>query len=137
MMRWPSPAARIADRAGSPPQPPATWPFYFTRQGHMVTIAGAGNAAVLGVFVAVALAVSLLARDAARRTRQTNRAAAECTGSCAWRWEGPRGPPRPTGCGRRCSRRSATTCVRRWGVPSLTLKTAVITMSATGGRCLA
>jgi two-component system, OmpR family, sensor histidine kinase KdpD len=52
--------------------------FYFTPQGHTVTIAGAGDAAVLGVFVAVALAVSLLARDAVRRTRQTTRAAAEC-----------------------------------------------------------
>ena len=52
--------------------------FYFTPQRHTVTIAGANNAAVLGVFVAVALAVSLLARDAARRTSQAARATAEC-----------------------------------------------------------
>ena len=52
--------------------------FYFAPQRHPVTIAGANNAAVLGVFVAVALAVGLLARDAARRTRQAARAAAEC-----------------------------------------------------------
>ena len=51
--------------------------FYFTPQRHTVTIAGANNAAVLGVFVAVALAVSLLARDAARRTSQAARATAE------------------------------------------------------------
>lgn len=50
---------------------------YFVRRVHAVTIAGAGNAAVLGVF-AVAVTVSLLARDAARRTRQAARAAAEC-----------------------------------------------------------
>jgi two-component system sensor histidine kinase KdpD len=52
--------------------------FYFAPPRHPVTIAGANNAAVLGVFVAVALAVGLLARDAARRTRQAARAAAEC-----------------------------------------------------------
>jgi two-component system sensor histidine kinase KdpD len=51
--------------------------FYFAPQRHPVTIAGANNAAVLGVFVAVALAVGLLARDVARRTRQAARAA-EC-----------------------------------------------------------
>jgi two-component system sensor histidine kinase KdpD len=51
--------------------------FYFTPLGHTVTIAGADDAAVLDVFVAVALAVSLIARDAARRTRQAARAAAE------------------------------------------------------------
>src|SRR5580658_4733886 len=76
MMRWPSPAARAAVLevvAGL-----LLVGFYFTPRGHTVTIAGAGNAAVLGVFVAVALVVSLLARDAARRTRQAARAAAEC-----------------------------------------------------------
>jgi K+-sensing histidine kinase KdpD len=56
MMRRPSHLARVADLAGSPAQPPAT-------------------AAVLGVFVGVALAVSRLARDAAGRTRQAARAA--------------------------------------------------------------
>ena len=76
MMRWPSPAVRPAVLeavAGL-----LLVGFYFTPQGHMVTIAGAGNAAVLGVFVAVALVVSLLARDAARRTRQAAQTAAEC-----------------------------------------------------------
>ena len=52
--------------------------FYFIPPGHTVTMAEANHAAVLGVFVAVALAVSLLARDAGRRTRQAARAAAEC-----------------------------------------------------------
>jgi two-component system, OmpR family, sensor histidine kinase KdpD len=56
MMRRPSHLARVADLAGSPAQPPPT-------------------AAVLGVFVGVALAVSRLARDAAGRTRQAARAA--------------------------------------------------------------
>src|SRR5580700_751608 len=51
MMRRPSHLARVADLAGSPAQPPAT-------------------AAILGVFVGVALAVSRLARDAAGRTGQ-------------------------------------------------------------------
>jgi len=52
--------------------------FYFIPPGHTVAMARANNAAVLGVFVAVALAVSLGARDAGRRTRQAARAAAEC-----------------------------------------------------------
>src|SRR5216683_1213954 len=52
--------------------------FYFIPPGHTVAMARANNAAVLGVFVAVALAVSLVARDAGRRTRQAARAAAEC-----------------------------------------------------------
>jgi two-component system sensor histidine kinase KdpD len=81
--------------------------FYFAPPRHPVTIAGANNAAVLGVFVAVALAVGLLARDAARRTRQAARAAAECD-LLATRLAAA------TGCGPRCSRRSATTCARRW-----------------------
>jgi two-component system, OmpR family, sensor histidine kinase KdpD len=51
--------------------------FYFIPPGHTVAMARANNAMVLGVFVAVALAVSLLARDAGRRTRQA-RATAEC-----------------------------------------------------------
>jgi hypothetical protein len=52
--------------------------FYFIPPGHTVAMARANNAAVLGVFVAVALAVSLVARDAGRRTGQAARAAAEC-----------------------------------------------------------
>jgi len=52
--------------------------FYFIPHGHTVTIAGSNNAALLDVFVAVALPVSLLAGDAARRTRQAAWAAAEC-----------------------------------------------------------
>src|SRR5580704_134005 len=51
MLRRPSHLARVADLAGSAAQPPAT-------------------AAILGVFVGVALAVSRLARDAAGRTGQ-------------------------------------------------------------------
>jgi two-component system, OmpR family, sensor histidine kinase KdpD len=51
--------------------------FYFVPRVHAATIVGAGNAAVLGVF-AVAVTVSLLVRDAPRRTRQAARASAEC-----------------------------------------------------------
>jgi hypothetical protein len=167
-------------------------------QGHAGTIGGAGNAAVLGVFIAVAVAVSLLAATAARHAGQGARAAADCellasaaasiaagqealaavldrareasgmqsatllergpsANDATWLaagWTpvavsgGPpaarpdqaavafpangslclalggrplggqprraRPPQRPTGRGRRCSRRSATTCARRW-----------------------
>ena len=51
--------------------------FYFTPPIHKFTIAQANNVLALGVFVAVALVVSLLVDDAARRTKQAARASAE------------------------------------------------------------
>ena len=49
--------------------------FFAVAQPAKFIIGGAGNAAVLGVFVAVAAAVSFGVEDAARRTRQAARAA--------------------------------------------------------------
>jgi len=60
------------------------------------------NAAVLGVFVAVAVVVSFGVEDAARRTRQAAR-----------RQGRPDPSRRPTGRERRCSPRSAMTCAHR------------------------
>ena len=51
--------------------------FYFTPPIHKFTIAQANNVLALGVFVAVALVVSFLVDDAARRTKQAARASAE------------------------------------------------------------
>jgi two-component system sensor histidine kinase KdpD len=44
--------------------------FYFTAPRHRFAIAEANNAAALGIFIAVAVVVSLLVDNAARRTRQ-------------------------------------------------------------------
>jgi two-component system sensor histidine kinase KdpD len=51
--------------------------YYFTPPLHLWTIAEANNAFALGVFVVVAVAVSLVVDQAARRTRQAARAGAE------------------------------------------------------------
>jgi two-component system, OmpR family, sensor histidine kinase KdpD len=51
--------------------------FYFTPPVHKFTIAEASNAAALTVYVVVALVVSFLVDDAARRTKQAARATAE------------------------------------------------------------
>ncbi len=51
--------------------------FYFTPPVHKFTIAEANNVLALGFFVAVALVVSFLVDDAARRTKQAARAGAE------------------------------------------------------------
>ena len=51
--------------------------FYFTPPLHKFTIAEANNVLALTVFVAVALVVSFLVDDAARRTKQAARASAE------------------------------------------------------------
>jgi two-component system sensor histidine kinase KdpD len=51
--------------------------FYFTPPLHRFTIAEANNVLALAVFVAVALVVSFLVDDAARRTKQAARASAE------------------------------------------------------------
>ena len=51
--------------------------FYFTPPIHKFTIAQANNVLALGVFVAVALVVSFIVDDAARRTKQAARASAE------------------------------------------------------------
>ncbi|MBO0806783.1 MAG: sensor histidine kinase KdpD [Actinobacteria bacterium] len=51
--------------------------YYFTPPIHLFTIAEANNAFALGVFVVVAVAVSLVVDQAARRTRQAARAGAE------------------------------------------------------------
>ncbi len=51
--------------------------FYFTPPLHKFTIAEANNVLALIVFVAVALVVSFLVDDAARRTKQAARASAE------------------------------------------------------------
>jgi two-component system sensor histidine kinase KdpD len=59
--------------------------FYFTPPMHKFTIAEANNAAALGVFVVVAVVVSLLVDNAARRTKQAARAiaTAEAAGAIA------------------------------------------------------
>jgi two-component system sensor histidine kinase KdpD len=51
--------------------------FYFTPPTHKFTIADANNVLALGVFVAVALAVSSVVDAAARRSQQAARASAE------------------------------------------------------------
>ncbi|MDR0344263.1 MAG: DUF4118 domain-containing protein, partial [Nocardiopsaceae bacterium] len=51
--------------------------YYFTPPIHRFTIAEANNVFALGVFVVVAVAVSLVVDQAARRTRQAARAGAE------------------------------------------------------------
>jgi two-component system sensor histidine kinase KdpD len=51
--------------------------FYFTPPLHTFTIAQANNILALVIFVAVALVVSFLVDDAARRTKQAARASAE------------------------------------------------------------
>src|SRR4029077_20288869 len=51
--------------------------FYFIPPIHMFTIAEANNALALGVFVVVALVVSSVVDDAARRSKQAARATAE------------------------------------------------------------
>ena len=51
--------------------------FYFTPPVHTFTIAGASNAAALGVFIAVALVVGFLVDVCARRTGQAAHAIAE------------------------------------------------------------
>ncbi len=51
--------------------------YYFTPPIHTFTIAGANNALALAVFVVVALAVSSVVGDAAKRTKQAARAGAE------------------------------------------------------------
>jgi two-component system sensor histidine kinase KdpD len=51
--------------------------YFFTPPEHTLTIAQANNALALGIFVAVALVVSSVVDDAARRTKQAARASAE------------------------------------------------------------
>ncbi len=51
--------------------------FYFTPPLHRFTIAEANNVLALGIFAAVALVVSFLVDNAARRTKQAARASAE------------------------------------------------------------
>jgi two-component system sensor histidine kinase KdpD len=51
--------------------------YYFTPPVHTLTIAQANNALALGIFVAVALVVSSVVDNAARRSRQAARAGAE------------------------------------------------------------
>ena len=66
--------------------------FFAVAQPATFTVGGVGDAAVLGVFVAVAVIVSFGVEDAARR---------------------PGASPRRTGYGRPCSPRLATTSARR------------------------
>ena len=76
--------------------------FHVLPPMHTFTIAVADNAAALSVFIAVAVVVSRLAEKAARRARQAAAASRRPSPSRS-----------PTGCGRRCLLRSATTCAHR------------------------